>query len=158
MNYFDKFTAQDNKLAELLAENHLLHTFETSTYPITLKVQPNTTPDSQMALFETSEDGVSSQDARLVFQFPVGGICWRVHGRLIIDDALLNKIKNHGKKLRDLWLQADFAARIEQAKSSGKSQGNVQPFPVDPAVQESDDVFQEFLEDETDGADEDDEE
>lgn len=113
--YFDKFHEQDKKLTKLLAENLLLHTFKADGYPITLTVQPNTTPEAQMALFETSEDGVSSQDASLVFQFPVGGICWRVHGRLIIDDALLNKIKNHGKKLRDLWLQADFAVRAEQA-------------------------------------------
>lgn len=113
--YFDKFNAQDNKLAELLAENHLLHTFEPTTYPITLKVQPNTTPEAQMALFDTNKEGISSQDARLVFQFPVGEICWRVYGRLVINDALLNKIKNHAKKLRDLWLQADFAARAEQA-------------------------------------------
>lgn len=142
--YFDKFNAQDNKLAELLAENHLLHTFDPTTYPITLKVQPNTTPEAQMALFDTNKDGISSNDARLVFQFPVGEICWRVYGRLVINDALLNKIKNHAKKLRDLWLQADFAARAEQA---GYRATPVAETDEDKADQETE-IFDEFFDEE----------
>lgn len=144
MNYFDKFNAQDNKLAELLAENHLLHTFDPTTYPITLKVQPNTTPEAQMALFDTNKDGISSNDARLVFQFPVGEICWRVYGRLVINDALLNKIKNHAKKLRDLWLQADFAARAEQA---GYRATPAAETDEDKADQETE-IFDEFFDEE----------
>ena len=144
MSYFDKFTAQEAKLAELLNENHLLHTFKTDGYPITLTVQPNTTPEAQMALFETSKDGISSQDASLVFQFPVGEIGWRIHGRLIMSDSLMNKIKNHAKKMLTLWLQADFAARAEQAGYRATPAAETDEAKADQETE----IFDEFLDEE----------
>ena len=78
-----------------------------------LTISQNQTPDAQMALYNNDTDGVSSQDAKLVLTFPVGEIGVRVYGRLIIPDQLLNKIKNCGKKMRDLWLQGDYARRME---------------------------------------------
>lgn len=126
MSFFDKFTAQEEKLDKLLSKNELLYDFDTGSYPITLTVFPNAAPDSQMAMFEQSTDGVSSQGAKLVFQFPVGEIGVRVYGRLIISDALMGKIKNQAKKMRDLWLQADFAARMEQAGYAYKPMDSVE--------------------------------
>ena len=89
-----------------------------------------------MQLFETSTDGVSSQDAKLVLQFLVGEIVVRVYGRLIISDALMGKIKNQAKKMRDLWLQANFAERMAQKSNESSTY--------------DDDTFSEFFEDEED--------
>ena len=140
--YFDKYEAQANKMENLMAKNGLLHTFSTNTYPITMTVQPNTAPDEQMVMFETASDGVSSQDAKLVLQFLVGEIVVRAYGRLIISDALMGKIKNQAKKMRDLWLQADFAARMEQA-GGGSTSADCGP---DEEPEGAD--FEEFFEDE----------
>ena len=113
-NYFEKFEAQEQKLENILEDKCLLHKFRTDTYPMTLTISQNQTPDAQMAIYNQQEDGVSSQDAKLVLTFPVGEIGVRVYGsRLIIPDTLLSKIKNCGKKMRDLWLQGDYARRME---------------------------------------------
>ena len=103
MNYFDKFDAMDARLENTLADKYLLHKFSADSYPMSLTITQNQTPDAQMALYEQDEDGVSSRDARLVLTFPVGEIGVRAYGRLIIPDALLSKIKNCGKKMRDLY-------------------------------------------------------
>ncbi len=117
MNCFYKYEAEAEKMETLLIENGLLFDFNTETYPLTMTVQPNTTPDEQMAMFEQATDGVSSQDAKLVLQFPVGEIVVRVYGRLVISDNLLNKIKNQAKKMHYLWLQGYFATYMERKKS-----------------------------------------
>lgn len=140
-NYFEKYEAQANKMENLMSKNGLLHSFNTNSYPITMTIQPNTTPDAQMAFFEMSDDGVSSQDARLVLQFLVGEIVVRVYGRLIISEALMSKIKNQAKKMRDLWLQADFAARMEQAGYSNPVHHDVSG---DDVAETAD--FEEFFE------------
>lgn len=114
MNYFEKFEAQEQKLENILEDKCLLHKFRTDTYPMTLTISQNQTPDAQMALYSEQGDGVSSQDAKLVLTLPVGEIGVRVYGsRLVIPDTLLGKIKNCGKKMRDLWLQGDYARRME---------------------------------------------
>jgi hypothetical protein len=114
MNYFEKFEAQEQKLENILEDKCLLHKFRTDTYPMTLTISQNQTPDAQMAIYSEQGDGVSSQDAKLVLTFPVGEIGVRVYGsRLVIPDTLLGKIKNCGKKMRDLWLQGDHARRME---------------------------------------------
>lgn len=115
MDYFKTFQEQQDKLEKLLDENDLLHEFDTASYPITLTIRPNITPDAQMALFGRATEGVSSKDAALVFQFLTDEINVRVYGRLVISDALMSKIKAQAKKLLLLWLQADHAARVEQA-------------------------------------------
>ena len=144
-NYFEKFEAAETKMINLMEANGLLHTFNTKTFPITMTIQPNNTPDAQMAMFEEATDGVSSQDAKLVLQFLVGEIVVRVYGRLIISDALMGKIKNQSKKMRDLWLQADFAARMEQAGYVSPS-GMKEPENGGSGPEEAD--FKEFFEDE----------
>lgn len=116
MNYFKAFQAQEDKLEKLLEENDLLHEFDTGSYPITLTIRPNVVPDAQMAMFAKATEGVSSRDAKLVFQFVADEINVRVYGRLVISDALMSKVKGQAKKLLLLWLQADHAARVEQAE------------------------------------------
>ena len=131
-NYFEKFEAQKEKLTNTLDEHHLLHTFSAKEYPITLTISQNQAPGEQMALYEQSEDGVSSKDAKLVLTFPVGEIGVRVYGsRLIIPDTLLGKIKNIGKKMRDLYLQGDYARRMDQRGGDPK-----QKIPESESIEE----------------------
>jgi len=149
VGYFDKFEAQETKLANILEDKFLLHKFCTDTYPITLTITQNQTPDAQMAIYESEDDGASSHDAKLIITFPVGEIGHRVYGRLIIPDTLLGKIKNCGKKMRDLWLQADHAARMEQKKQYGSSEAE-----ADVGAYEDHGDFQEFFEDDDNETDE----
>jgi hypothetical protein len=109
MNRFDSFNAQLAKFQSLLAENELVGEFKTSNYPISLSITYEQTEQGQMEMFDTETDGVSSKDAKLVLTFPIEGIGVHVYGRLVLTDALMNKIKAHGKKLRDLYLQGFFA-------------------------------------------------
>ena len=113
MGYFDKFDAQETKLENILEDKCLLHKFRADTYPMSLTITQNQDPEAQMEMYATETDGVSSKDAKLVLLFPVGEIIVRMYGRLIIPDTLLNKIKNCGKKMRDLYLQGDYARRME---------------------------------------------
>lgn len=144
MDFFKAFNEQNNKLAKVLDENGLLHTFSTKTYPLTLTVSQNQAPEAQMALFEQAEDGVSSRDAKLVLTFPVGEIGVKIYGRLIMPAALMNKIKSCGDKMRDLYLQGYYAAQM-------KERG---PSPVDTETEDTEDEeakadFAEFMEDDT---------
>ena len=153
MSYFDKFEAQQAKLENTMEANGLLHKFCTDKYPMSLTISQNQAPEAQMALYEQdSGDGVSSRDAKLVLTFPVGEIGVRVYGRLIISDALMGKIKNHGKKMRDLWLQANFATSLMEER---KKQNPEEPdAPVDEAPEGD---FEEFFEDDREPVDEDEE-
>ena len=93
MNYFEKFQAQQEKLANVLDECHLLHQFSANSYPMTLTISQNQAPEAQMELYDTASDGVSSRNSKLILTFPVGDIGVRVYGdRLIISDNLLKKI------------------------------------------------------------------
>lgn len=148
MGYFDKFDAQETKLENILEDKFLLHKFRTDTYPMTLTITQNQTPDAQMALYEQEDDGVSSQDARLVLTFPVGEIGVRVYGRLIIPDTLLSKIKNCGKKMRDLWLQGDYARRMEMKDQYGSDPAG------DAESHECSNPFEEYVEEDEENEDE----
>lgn len=142
MSFFDKFDAQEAKLANILDANSLLHVFNTKVYPMRLTIMQNQAPDAQMALFETAEDGVSSRDAMLVLTFPVGEIGVRVHGRLVISDALMGKIKNHAKKMRDLWLQANFATSLLPERQ--RLEDDTEP-ECDEAESENSAAFEDFF-------------
>ena len=143
MGFFDKFNEQNNKLGNVLEENGLLHTFSTKSYPLTLTISQNQAPEAQMALYEQGNGDISSSDAKLVLTFPVGEIGVRVYGRLIISDTLMGKIKNHGKKMRDLYLQGYYATQM-------KERG---PSPVDTETEDEEEQdagnFAEFLEPDT---------
>ena len=149
MNYFEKFTAQKEKLDNLMEEHHLLAKFNTDRYPMSLHVMQNQTPEAQMALYDTQGDGVSSKDSKLVLTFPVGEIGVRIYGRLIMSDALMNKIKNCGKKMRDLYQQAEFASRMERMERVWREET-----PADEEEGEAPADFQEFLEEDSEPEDE----
>ena len=143
MSFFKAFNEQSNKLAKVLDENGLLHTFSTKTYPMTLTISQNQDPEAQMALYEQDKGDISSSDAKLVLTFPVGEIGVRVYGRLCISDTLMGKIKNHAKKMRDLYLQGYYAAQMKERGPSPvdtETEDDLEPAGAD---------FAEFMEDDT---------
>ena len=135
MGYFDKFEAQETKLENILEDKNLLHQFRADSYPMTLTITQNQDPEAQMELYSTSIEGVSSKDAKLVLTFPVGEVGVRVYGRLIIPDTLLSKIKNCGKKMRDLYLQGDYARRMEMFSAPSSDEQE----PLEESYEEDED-------------------
>lgn len=129
-NYFGPFNSVDSKLVELLDEHQMIRKFKTDTYPITLVITQNVSPEAQMALFDTAKDGASSRDAKLVFSFHVDELGVKVSGRLVMSDALMNKIKGMAKKMHYLYLQGEYATLAERQKGFRR---------VDPLDDEDDD-------------------
>lgn len=142
MNYFKEFEAVATKLNELLAENMLTYKFSTAAFPITLTIMPDASMDAQMSMYEQAEDGVSSNDAKLVYSFKVGEIAVRVYGRIIMPDALMSKIKGLAKKMHYVWLQCYFAESISTDTPKGAAVAEV----ADDTEPEDD--FSGFYEDE----------
>ena len=133
MNRFELFNAQLAKFQSLLAENELAGEFKTQRYPISLVITQEQSDEGQMEMFETESDGVSSKDAKLVLTFPLEGIGVHVYGRLVLTDALMNKIKSHGKKLRDLYLQGFFATMKKDAEPELVNEDISEEFEEDAA-------------------------
>lgn len=133
MNRFELFNAQLAKFQSLLAENELAGEFKTQRYPISLVITQEQSDEGQMEMFETESDGVSSKDAKLVLTFPLEGIGVHVYGRLVLTDALMNKIKSHGKKLRDLYLQGFFATLKDSPEPESEEENSPEEFEEDSA-------------------------
>lgn len=131
MNKFDLFNAQLAKFQSLLAENELAGEFRTQSYPISLVITQEQSDEAQMEMFEVETDRVSSKDAKLVLTFPLGGIEVLVYGRLVLTDDLMNKIKSHGKKLRDLYLQGFFATMKKDAEPEPVNEDISEEFEAD---------------------------
>ena len=149
MKCYEVYEAELRKLEQLLADNDMVCTFHGSSYPAMLTISPDTSPEAQMSLFTVSDDGATSRDARLTFTFPVGEIGMKIAGRLIISDALMNKIKGAAKKIHKAYVEGFFAYRMVNAPT--------QPKPVaaaEPAGTIVDDVstsdFADFFEDDED--------
>ena len=147
MKHFTEFNSQMSKLEGLLAEHKLIPVFKANSYPMTLTIVQDQSPEAQMELYETSSSEVSSADAKLVLTFPIAEIGVRVYGRFIIADSLMNKIKAHGKKLRDLYLQCEYAQRMENADSIGGDSLDTEYSEETECDDSIDDEFAEFFED-----------
>lgn len=152
MNYFKEFETISGKLNELLAENMLTYKFSTAAFPITLTISPDASMDAQMTMYEQSDDGMSSQDAKLVYSFKVNEIAVRVYGRLIITETLMNKIKSLAKKMHYVWLQCYFAESISTDAAKG-----VVVADEDSDDTEPEDDFSGFYEDEDEDIEDEDE-
>lgn len=144
MDYFKDFNTQMNKLNDLLAENNLICKFNANSYPMTLTISQDQSLEAQMELYSVEENGVSSKDAKLVLTFPVAEIGVRIYGRFIITDSLMTKIKGHGKKLRDLYLQSYFAMQMKNSPCEALDR------EPEEHIEEPDTAeFDEFFEDDT---------
>lgn len=100
------------KLTELLAENDLGYTFSRGEYPVILSVSPNVDPSDQVELFPNDNQYSPAKDAKLDFIFQDGDVIIRTDSRLVLPEALMNKIKLSAKKLYSLYLQAFYRDQI----------------------------------------------
>lgn len=112
MNAYANVSLIENKLDELLSENHLVHTFRTSSYPVVLTISQDASPEAQVTLFESTDGSVSSRDAKLRLIFELDGLKIQTSSRLVLADALMNKIKGLARKLNSAYKEAFFADRI----------------------------------------------
>ena len=94
MNPYANVVLLENKLAETLAENHLVHTFRTRSYPVVLIISNDVSPEAQISIFEDADSSISSRDAKLRLIFELDGLKIQTDSRLVISDALMNKIKD----------------------------------------------------------------
>lgn len=117
-NYYTGVRILEDKLAEVLAENSLLHVMDKNKYPITLTVTQNQAPDVQMALYDTTDASMSSQDSVLRFIFKLEGLEIQTNSRLVIDEKLMNKIKGHAKKIHAAYVHAFFATNISSFRTN----------------------------------------
>ena len=112
MDYFINYKSHETKLAELLTEHGLVHTFRTGAFPITLTISHNAAPEEQMSML-LAEGSNSSPDAKLVLIMDLdGSIEVNTYERLVISDKLFSKIKTLAKKMKDSYCYAHFADTI----------------------------------------------
>ena len=121
MNPYANVVLLANKLAETLAENHLVHTFRTRSYPVVLLISQDVSPEAQIAIFEDADSSISSRDAKLRLIFELDGLKIQTDSRLVISDALMNKIKGLAKKLNSAYKEAFFADRVGMVESVSTS-------------------------------------
>lgn len=112
MDYFEIAKSLEEKLAGVLAERNLLHTFDHRHHPMTLTVTQNQTPDAQMELFIGTDGPMSSQDSKLCFVFHLDALEIQTSNRLVIDDKMMGKIKGLAKKIEKSYKDAYFASTV----------------------------------------------
>lgn len=143
MRYYEALDALKDKLTAALDDEGMLFTLNTDTYPITLTVSRNASPAAQMELFSVTDGSTSSNSARLQFIFKLDELKIRVDDRLVISDALMNKIKGLAKKIHHAFLEGFFAERITYGAATVKQ---AEPLYTAPAEDEPD-AFADFFDD-----------
>lgn len=115
MSYFDNAKAIEGKIGTALADEGLVYTLHTKSYPAMLIISQSQSPAAQMDfLAEAEAGGVSSKDSALRFIFELDGITVRTDNRLIITDAFMTKLKGLAKKWHAAFCHAYFADHISQ--------------------------------------------
>lgn len=115
MSFYDKAKSIENKIGEALADEDLVYTLHTKSYPATLIISQSQSPAAQMGFLADAEDGgVSSKDSALRFIFEMDGIKIHTDNRLIITDAFMTKLKGLAKKWHIAYTHAYFADHINQ--------------------------------------------
>ena len=109
MEYFTTYNTLKDKLDALLNENHLRCKVDAHRYPFTLTITPDASPEGQIALFEDSDGKVSSRDSSLKLTLTLDGTEIQTEKRLVISDALMNKIKLYAKKMHHEYLHGFYA-------------------------------------------------
>lgn len=128
MSYYYKACLDlQDKLLDLLNGEGLVFSFHTSSYPITLVVSRDVSPDAQMELFSNADGDTSSVGAKLQFIFKLDALEIRTNDRLIISDALMTKIKGLAKKIHHAFLEGFFAEHITYEAT------RYEPLPGPPA-------------------------
>lgn len=116
MDFYRNAYEMEAKLEKALDAHNLLHDFRTDTYPITLTITQNRTPDAQMEIYASNDGAVSSCDAVLRFVFDLDGMVIHTNERLVISADMLNKIKGMATKLFHAYIDGYYAERRYSAK------------------------------------------
>lgn len=141
MDYFEIAKSLEEKLAGILAERNLLHTFDHRHHPMTLTVTQNQAPDAQMEIFIGTDGPMSSQDSKLCFVFHLDALEIQTSNRLVIDDKMMGKIKGLAKKIEKAYKDAYFAYTINMIRD--------EPQP-DEETEDDAEAFDGFYDDEAD--------
>lgn len=153
MKAYDTFNVLDAKLTKLLTGNLLVHRFYNDRYPLVLTVRPDRDPEAQMTMM-AADDGASSPDASLVFLIAADGVRMKINGRLLIEEDLMNKIKNLVKKLVAAYLFGQFAERFtkngDDINFSGTPDDEDAPTPADGEESDAEDDTEDAPDEDTD--------
>lgn len=145
MSFYDKAKSIENKIGEALADEDLVYTLHTKTYPATLIISQSQSPAAQMGFLADAEDGgVSSKDSALRFIFEMDGIKIHTDNRLIITDAFMTKLKGLAKKWHIAFTHAYFADHItQQAVADDTEPAQDDTETPDSVTEEGENVTQE---------------
>lgn len=158
MKAYSEFNNLSSKLDELLEKQYMTYDFDASSYPIVLTIRPNTSQDAQMELY-TQDQETCSVDAALKYRFHIDGIEIKIVGRLLLSDAVMNKIKNLAKKMVAAYLFGYFAEqRNREAMIASNKRWFEDEDGVEDASEDADSAFEGFFdgedEENEDGAEE----
>lgn len=112
MNFYSAMNDLMGKLEGTLIDENLVCSLHTSSYPITLTVSRNASPEAQMELYSVADGDVSSNGAKLRFIFKLNELEIRTDERFVISDAFMSKIKGLAKKIHHAFLEGYFAQHI----------------------------------------------
>lgn len=121
MSYYYKACLDlQDKLRDLLNDEGFVFSLHTSSYPITLVVSRDVSPEAQMELFSNADGDTSSVGAKLQFIFKLDALEIRTNERLIIPDALMTKIKGLAKKIHHAFLEGYFAEQTKVKETTAE--------------------------------------
>lgn len=151
MDFYTNAKELENKLGTMLAKDNLLYQFNTETYPITLTITQDRSPEAQMEIYDTNDGAVSSCDAVLRFVFDLDGVTIHTNDRLVISADKFNKIKGKAIKLFHAYIEGYYAERRYPAKLAlygdpDAPEGNNEDLTED-AAEESAEDFADFFDD-----------
>ena len=99
----------EGKLEDTCIENQLEYSFETSKFPIVLRITPNFEQKNQMKMDIGKDSNFVNGEIQLIF---ADELTIKILNDFRIGDKLLNKIKNQAKKLHYIYLQMYFKERM----------------------------------------------
>ena len=111
-----KLADQQDKLEKLCDDNDLQYGFKTDDFPIIVTIRPHWKKAAQQRIDFGEQEPTTDPNARIELVFG-HELILRSYGDFVIDDDLLNKIKNSAKKLHYTFLQLYFLHQMEKAKS-----------------------------------------
>jgi hypothetical protein len=111
-----KLADQQDKLEKLCDDNDLQYTFKIDDFPIIVTIKPHWEKAAQQRIDFGEQEPTTDPNARIELVFG-HELILRSYGDFVIDDDLLNKIKNSAKKLHYTFLQLYFLHQKEKESS-----------------------------------------
>lgn len=164
MSEITKFQEYSKKLQGICDENDLVYRFRKDGYPVTLTIAPSGGVSEQLSLL-ADEKGHMSPDARLIFYYLNGELCYKISKDFSISDTLFSKLKNLYKNMSLYWHMYFFREMISRGvskssmpvidESTEASGGDNIPPEAEPLEEDIEDDTEDGGEDEAEEAVED---